>query len=106
EVEIREKVIDVEARASRHRDGAVGAVEQFANITGPMISLRRRKGLRHEGVRRSAEAIGRGTCSRVEERNNVLSTIAQRRQHASHDIDPVPKVLSEAALEHHFLKIA
>src|SRR5690554_7581156 len=66
EVEIREKVIDVEARASRHRDGAVGAVEQFADITGPLISLRRRKGLRHEGVRRSAEAIGRGTCSRVE----------------------------------------
>ena len=77
---------------------------QLAHIAGPVPCCQRPNGIRCKAFQRQA-AIRRAFQEMIDQRADILGTLAQRWQAQRHNIQPVKQVLAEQALLHQMLQV-
>src|SRR5262249_36838194 len=90
----------------REREGALDGVLQLADVAGPVERDQRLEGVRRDALRRHLVLLGVPGEEVLDERRDVLTPRAQRRQLDVDDVETVEQVRPEAPVAHLRLEVA
>ena len=95
--EIRKQIARHQQWAIAQGDRALHSITEFTDVAGPTMSQRGLKGQSARPLNAISRILGHLGDEAINQPNDVLAAVAQRRNRNMHNVDPVQQVFPERA---------